>query len=357
MSANRSRVVIAGGGVAGLEAAIALGDLAGERVEVEMLSPQENFVYRPYAVGEPYGTSHAFRYDLRRLTDRCGAAFHLDSIVSVDEESRRARTQDGEEIPYDHLIVACGSRLLAGTPGAVTFWGVPDDRRVHDLVRGLRERRLRRVAFTMPGGCSWALPLYELTLLAASELSKAGIEDASLVLVTPEEAPLYLFGRRASDRVAELLAERGIEVIAGAHPVAFDDGRLRIAPGAAVEADAVLSLPRIEGRRIAGVPHDPDGFVAVDDHGRVRELQHVFAAGDVTDFPVKQGGIATQQADVVAQAIAAELGCAVAAKPFDPILRGVLWAGGEPMYLSGDLAGGLGGHLTPFLDQLDYAAA
>jgi sulfide:quinone oxidoreductase len=335
-------VLIAGGGVAALEAMIALQDLAGDRVDVEIYAPREDFIYRPFAVTEPYGISHGMRYDLHRLAERCGARFHLASIGSVDGEAQRARTHDGSEIAYDHLIVACGTRLLAGVPGAVSFWGVPDDPRIREVVRDLRERKLRRAVFTMPGGSTWALPLYELALLAESELSRAGVDDASLVVVTPEDAPLRLFGRRASERVAELLAERDIEVIAGATPIGYDSGLLTVSPGATVEADVVFSLPRMEGRQIGGVPHDSDGFVAVDDHGRIMGMQHAYAAGDVTSFPVKQGGIATQQADVVAEAIAAEVGCEVAAAPLDPILRGVLWTGGEPLYLSGYLAGGHG---------------
>jgi sulfide:quinone oxidoreductase len=337
-----ARVLIAGGGVAALEAAIALRDMAGDRVAVAMYAPREEFVYRPFAVTEPYGTSHAMRYDLWRLSERCGASFHRASIDSVDGEARRARTHDGEELSYDRLIVACGTRLLAGVSGAVTFWGVADDARVRDVVRDLRARRVRRVVFTMPAGGTWALPLYELALLAEAELSKAGVGDASLVVVTPEEAPLQIFGRQASERVGELLADRGIELISGATPVKYGGGRLSVSPGAGIDADAVISLPRMEGRRIGGIPHDPDGFVAVDDHCRVRGMQNVFAAGDVTSFPVKQGGIATQQADVAAEAIAAELGCEVAAGPLDPILRGVLWTGAEPLYLSGHLAGGHG---------------
>jgi sulfide:quinone oxidoreductase len=132
----------------------------------------------------------------------------------------------------------------------------------------------------------------------------------------------------------------------------------------------------MEGRTIGGVPHDLAGFIATDDHGRVRGMPHAYAAGDVTTFPVKQGGIATQQADVVAEAIAAELGCDVAAEPFDPILRGVLWTGDSPLYLSGYLSGGhgetssasdeapwgggeedklLGRYLTPFFAELAAA--
>lgn len=337
-----SRVLIAGGGVGALEAAIALRDLAGDRAEVAICSPREDFVYRPFAVADPYGSATAMRYDLRSLAERCGASFHCASIVSVDGEEGRAHAQDGQEIAYDHLVVACGSRLLAGVPGAVTFWGVADDGRVRDVIRGLREGDLRRVVFTMPGGATWALPAYELALLADRQLAEAGVEDASLAIVTPEDSPLHLFGPRASEQVRKLLADRGIEVVTGATPVKFEGGRLTLSPSAAVEADAVLSLPHIEGRQIGGVPHDENGFVAVDEHCRIRGARNAFAAGDVTSFPVKQGGIATQHADAIAEAIAAELGAAIEPRAFDPILRGVLWTGAEPLYLSGHLAGGHG---------------
>jgi sulfide:quinone oxidoreductase len=339
---SHARVLIVGGGVAGLEAALALQDLVGDRVEVEMHSPREHFLYRPFAVGEPYGMAHSLHYDLERLTDRCGVALRLGSIASVDAGARQATTHDGERIDYDYLIVASGARMLWAVPGAVTFWGVADEGAVQEVVRQLRDGDLRSVAFTMPGGRSWGLPVYELALLADAELAKAGIEGVRLVVVTPEGSPLQLFGRQASVEVSSLLAERGIEVVSGAHPVKFEGGRLFVAPGDEIEVEAVVSMPRLEGQRIAGVSHDGEGFVAVDEHGWVRGMDRVLAAGDVTAFPVKQGGVATQQADAAAEALAAAIGGQIEPEPFDPILRGVLWTGGEPRYLYGRLAGGHG---------------
>jgi sulfide:quinone oxidoreductase len=338
---SAARVLIVGGGVGALEAAIALNDLAGDRVEVAMYSPSEDFLYRPFAVTEPYGISHGMRFDLRQLSERCGASFHRASIGSVDGEARRARTHDGEEVAFDYLIVASGTRLLAGVSGAVTFWGVADDPKINDVIEDLRRGKLKRVAFAMPGGGSWALPIYELALQAESEVSKAGV-DAGLVIVTPEDAPLGVFGRVAAERVGELLGERGIEVVTGATPVKFLDGLLTVSPSASVEADAVVALPRMEGRQIAGVPHDLDGFIRVDAHSRISGMERAFAIGDVTQFPVKQGGLATQQADIAAEEIAAELGCDVPDERLDPVLRGVLWTGAKPLYLSGHLAGGHG---------------
>jgi sulfide:quinone oxidoreductase len=337
-----AKLVIAGGGVAALEATLAVRDLAADRVEVEVWSPRRDFAYRPFAVGEPFGAANILRYDLGGLAEACGASFRLGGVVTVDAEARLATARDGESIPYDYLLLAPGARMLWAVPGAATFWGVADEGGVGGIVRRLRAGRLRDVVFTMPGGNSWALPLYELALLARSVLARSGIEDARLTVVTPEDAPLRLFGRVVAERMTSLLAERGIELVVAAHPVGFDGNRLEISPGEPIETEAVVSLPRLEGRRIEGVPHDGEGFVSVDDHCQAIGLERVYAVGDVTTFPVKQGGIATQQADAAAAAIAAAAGCEVEPAPFDPELRGVLWTGAEPLYLYGRPTGGHG---------------
>jgi sulfide:quinone oxidoreductase len=336
------RFVIVGAGVAALEAMLAVRDLAGERVEVELHAPRRDFSYRPLAVGDPFGVGKVIDFDLDELARRAGAAFFRDSVVAVNPDARHVVTHDGEEVHYDHLLICPGARMLAAVPGAVTFWGVAGEGAVAKVVRGLREGELERVVFTLPGGAGWSLPAYELALLAAAELAAAGRTGTKLTVVTPEELPLGIFGLRAGQHVHELLGERGIEVIAATRPVKFEDGVLHIAPGEPIEADAVVSSPRLEGRRIAGIPADRDGFVPVDDHGRVIGMQRVYAAGDVTSFPVKQGGIATQQADAVAEAIAADLGSGLPARPLDPILRAVLWTGGRPQYMYGMLSGGHG---------------
>jgi len=367
------KVLIVGGGVGALEAALALQDLAGEKARVEICAGRGEFVYRPFAVGEPYGASRVLRYDLADLAQRCGADLRLDNVTAVDPAVRSATTHDGEEIPYDYIVLAPGSRLLWSVPGATTFWGVADEGEMIEVVGRLREGRLRRLIVTMPGGHGWALPAFELALLAAGELSRHGIAGTRVTIVTPEDGPLLIFGRRASEQVAELLAEHDVEVLTGTHPVKYENGALEVVPGEPLEADAVVSLPRLEGRHIDGLPYDASGFVPVDDHARIAGLSHAYAVGDVTNFPVKQGGIATQQADVAAEAIAADLGCEVEANPLDPILRGVLWTGAKPRYLFGWLGGGhgetsvaserppwpidnpsklIGRYLTPFLAEL-----
>jgi sulfide:quinone oxidoreductase len=337
----KDSVLIAGGGVAAIEAALALEDLAGDRAEVTICSPRRNFVYRPYAVGVPYGVAQVATYDLERLAAAAGARYRSDSIASVNREARLAVTHDGESIPYSDLIVCPGARLYWPVPGAITFWGIAEERDVGKVMAQIRDGGTHSVAFTMPAVEGWALPLYELALLARAELDKDG-GDAELTIVTPEDAPLQVFGRAVAEGMAELLAERRIKLITGTHPVRFEHGELETVPAGRIPFDQVISLPKLEGRRIRGVPHDVEGFVHIDSHCRVLGSDHIYAAGDVTGFPVKQGGLATQQADIAAEAIAAGLGEPIEPQEFDPILRGVLWTGSGSRYLQGWLSGGHG---------------
>ena len=101
-----------------------------------------------------------------------------------------------------------------------------------------------------------------------------------------------------------------------------------------------MTLPLLRGPELAGVPTTgPDDYIPVDGHGRVRGLADVYAAGDAVDFPVKQGGLAAQQADAVAEHIAARYGASVDPAPFRPVLRGMLFTGAEPLYMRSDVPG------------------
>lgn len=316
---RRPRVLIAGGGVAALEAALALRKLASDRLEIELCSPRSEFVYRPFAVGEPYGAAGTVRCDLGSLAARIGATLRLGGIFSVDPEAGQAIARDGERIPYDHLLVASGAWISLAVPGSVTFWGGADEGGVGAVVRRLRTGVLRDIVFTMPRGHGWVLPTYELALHGSTVLARSGVEDARLTVVTPEDAPLEVFGRPAGERMARLLGEHGIAIVTGTRPVEFDGERLLVAEGDPIETDAVVSMPLLGGRRIDGLPADADGFLRVDERCRVVGTKRVYAAGDVTAFPIKQKGIASGQAAAAAASIAAAVGFLADPAPFDAV--------------------------------------
>jgi sulfide:quinone oxidoreductase len=327
-----TKVLIAGAGVAGLEAALALRELAGDLVEVELVSPETDFVYRPLAVAEPFRVGEARRFPVHLLTEAAGAELTRASVRSVDAERRLIVTSDGGALHYDALLLSLGARPVPGISGALTFRGPADEEAFSALLHEARAGNVARLVFALPPGTSWPLPLYELALLTAVHLADAGA-TVELKLVTPEERPLQLFGKEASEAVAELLELHGISLYADTTPVGFDGSSLRVLPDHRVEADRVVALPRLEGPGIEGAPSDTNGFVPTDSHGLVRGLENVYAAGDLTDFPVKQGGIAAQQADAAAESIAAAAGAEIEPRPFTPVLRGLLLTGLTPRYL------------------------
>ena len=342
MKAGRTKVIIVGGGVAALEALIALNELAAGYIDVELVTPTPEFAYRPLAVAEPFGFGDARRFDVVRIAADHGTAVHIAGIKSVDAVAKQVTTWDGRALPFDLLLVAIGALPVTAIPGAVTIQGPGYTGRFRALLRELEQQEVRDVAFAVPPGGSWPMPLYELALMTAAHVADRGLHDVRLSLVTPESSPLELFGPAASETVRELLAERGIELHLASHASKLADGQLTLVPGEPLSVQRVVSLPRLMGPRLAGLPADPDGFIPVDLNGLVSGERDIYAAGDATNGAIKQGGIAAQQADAAAAAIAARAGADVTPEPFRPVLRGLLLTGSTPRFMHAEVSGGRG---------------
>jgi sulfide:quinone oxidoreductase len=334
---DRYAVLIAGGGVAALETMVALRSLAEDRVDIELLSPDRDFFYAPLSVYEPFAGGPPARFDLGELTAGIGARHRVGSLRAVAPEKRTVTTGHGEELLYDALVLAVGARRRVALPGALTFRGHEDAPAITRLVEDLEAGSVTTAAFVVPSGVTWPLPAYELALQTATRL---GSGRGRLTLVTTEEQPLGLFGREASEAVGRLLAERDIELRASAHPERYADGLVHMIPGPPVPAERAVALPALGGIRVAGIPGDASGFVHTDAFGQVVGVEDVYAAGDGTTFPIKQGGLAAQQADAVASAIAAKAGAPVEPEPFDPVLRGLVVTGAGPIFLRAELGAG-----------------
>ncbi|HZN89643.1 MAG TPA: FAD/NAD(P)-binding oxidoreductase [Thermoleophilaceae bacterium] len=346
MTKGQTKVTIVGGGVAALEALIALRRIAQERVALELVTPTPEWAYQPLAVAEPFGLGEATRYDLVRVARDHAATMHLAGVQAVRPDDHELVTWDGRTLGYELLLLAIGARAQTGLPGSVMIKGPGYTGRFRTVLRDLEARRIRRVAFAVPAGASWPLPLYELALMTAAHVGERRLRHVELTIVTPEDEPLELFGSAASEAMRELLGERGVALHLRRYPAAVEGAQLRFVPEGSIGADRVVSLPQLIGPSLPGVREDADGFIPTDLHGLVRGERDVYAAGDATTCPIKQGGIATQQADAAAEAIAARLGADVEPEPFRPVLRGMLLTGKAPRFLRTDLSGTAGDSST-----------
>jgi sulfide:quinone oxidoreductase len=326
--------VIVGGGVATLEGLMALRHLMNGFVAINVVAPSPEFVYRPLSVAAPFGIAEPRHFALGQIAADHGASLHQARVRVVEPRRGIATLTNGGVLEYDALLLAPGARPRDWLPGAIHFTGSDAVGQVRAVVDRLAAGTASDVVFTAPAAATWTLPLYELALLTAAHVGELVRGELRLTIATPEPEPLELFGPSASDHIRDLCATRGIEVRTSARPLSLEDGQLVLDGRESITADDVVALPELRGEAINGIPHDEQGFIPVDRHGAVIGLERVYAAGDGIAYPVKQGGLAAQQADVAAEAIAAKFGVAIEPQPFRPRLRGQLLTGLGPTYLT-----------------------
>ncbi len=369
------RVVIAGAGVAGLEATLALKDLAAEHVNVTLLAASSEFVYRPMTVREPFAYAKAHTYPLEKVARDLGVVLVRDSLAWIDAAQRVAHTTEGKALSYEALILALGARARPAYSHGLTIDDRHLDETLHGLIQDIEGGYVRSLAYVVPPRMAWPLPIYELALMTAGRAYDMSLELAVSV-VTPEDAPLAIFGQEASRAVEELLHKAGVTTFTSSYASVHEPTRVEISPGdRQLKVDRIIALPELFGPGVRGLPLADHGFVPVDLHSKVRGVERVFAAGDATDFAIKHGGIAAQQADAAAEAIAALAGVALEPTPFAPEIRGILLTDDKPKYLTARITGGHGfsstisdtppwspatkiaaKYLAPYLDQLDRSA-
>jgi sulfide:quinone oxidoreductase len=374
---RKFRVLIAGGGVAGVECALALRANAGERVALTLVAPDDQFVYRPLSVAEPFGLGEALSVPLETIARDVDAEYRHDTLASVSPAAHTVRLAGGDELPYDALVLAVGARRVPPFEHAIAFRGSEDSEAVHGLIQDLEAGYVTGVVFVVPSSRSWSLPLYELALMTARRAYDTCADSVRLTLITAEERPLEVFGNAASEDAAELLRRAGIALETATLVSDVSDRSVTLRPhGTTLECDRVVALASVVPHEVPGVPTDASGFVAVDMHGRVHGAVDVYAAGDATTFPLKQGGIACQQADALAEAIAQLAGAPIEPAPFRPMLRGQLLTGGRRRFMRTDVSGTsgdvsdvspetlwwppskvAGAYLAPYLAALQHGAA
>ena len=302
---------------------MALRALAADRVAVTLVAPDDEFVYRPLALGKPPAVGRAWVVPLSRAAREVRATFRATTIESVDPERKVATSSEGDRLEYHALVLAIGAEAMPAAANSVSW----DDRSASELLgrlfRDIEHGSTRRVAVLIPPGPSWTLRGYELALLVKREADSMGVE-IEMTIVTPEPPPLAKLGERAVELVSTELERARVAVASAAHADVIRDPNVVVAllpSGNLLEVDRVLALPILRGRRVPGIPSDRDGFVEIDDHCRVRDVERVWAAGDCTALPVKSARSAVDQADVAAEDVAADTGAPVEVRRVYPVAR------------------------------------
>jgi sulfide:quinone oxidoreductase len=370
---QKLRVIIVGGGVAALETALALRELAPQQTDVTIIAPNTEFVYRPMTVREPFAYGSAQRYPLAPIVADAGGKLLSDTLAWIEPDGQVIHTEGGEEVPYDALVLALGAKAVPLYRHAITIDDRCLDETLQGLIQDIEGGYIHSLAFVSPGRMPWQLPLYEIALMTAGRAYDMQVE-LDVTIVSPEDAPLAIFGSGASDGVSKLLERAKIRTINSAHAEIPEAGEVVINPGdRRLHVDRVVALPELYGPPVRGIPLGQNGFIRVNPYGQVPDVGPIYAAGDATAFAIKHGGLGSQQADAAAQSIAALAGAPVTPEPFNPVIHGMLLTDSKPVYLTAHVAGGHGfsseitdtptwspptkiaaKYLAPYLDALDH---
>ncbi|MFL5846229.1 MAG: FAD-dependent oxidoreductase [Solirubrobacteraceae bacterium] len=316
MASASDTTVIAGTGVAGLEAALALREALGPRAPITLLGPEDAFHHRALGVGEAFGLGRPRRHPIAPLAADLGLQRLPDALLSVDAGAHRLRLASGSALDYARLVVAVGAPLRPAGADGILFDRARNAAQFDAVVADLEAGAVAGVEFSIGEGVSWPLPAYELALMTAAWGAAARPGGVAVSVRSTEPAPLDLFGPAASAAVSRALGQAGVSFGPGPAP-----------------ADRVIVLPELDGPHVDGLPADAAGFVAVDPWGRVPGADDVYAIGDAAAHPIKQGGLAAQQAAEAARAIAFDAGLRTHCPPPRPVLRGLLRTVDGPLYL------------------------
>jgi sulfide:quinone oxidoreductase len=329
------RVVVAGGGIGGLETMVALRGLVGHRVALTLVEPQDELTIRALEVFEPFGVGQARRYPLADLAADLDARLVRDAVAHVDRDERRVRLRSGDELDYDVLVLAVGAFAYPAYEHGACFERAHDPEAFSEVLADLRGGLADTVAIVVPPRHAWTLPAYELALMVA-----AYVGPAQLTLVTFEHEPLAAFGPPAAELIRTEFERAGVQLLTGVAATVPHPTVVELAPGARLICDRVVHLPVLSGPNTPGMLCDDKGFILVDEDFRARDADGVFAVGDGTAGAYKQGGLAAQQADAVADLIALEAGYERAPRPYRPVMRALLRTADGPRYLRAEPPGG-----------------
>ncbi|HYZ91579.1 MAG TPA: FAD-dependent oxidoreductase [Actinomycetota bacterium] len=328
----RPRIVVAGGGFAGLEAAFMARMRLHDNVDITVVSDHERFLFKPNTTYIPFGAEpdHLF-IDLDKPLKRRNIAFIKGQVVDVDPGAQTLVLADRTRVPYDFLVLATGASMRPEEiPGLTehaaqifTVDAMLDLRRRLDkvLIRAEAGRR-SDVLFVVPPNNKCSGPLYEIVFMLETWLRRHGVRDqVNITYSTYERSFIQAFGPRLHQVVASEFAERGIEGHTEEVVERIRAGEARFEGGVTRSFDDLISFPPyVAAVHYPALPSDERGFITTDLPSReVVGYPGVYAPGDAGDFPVKQAFLAFLEADSTAEHVAARVQDRQPAGGFDPV--------------------------------------
>ena len=300
-----TRIVVLGGGFAGIEAMSGLERKLGRRrdVELTLVSDQNYLLFTPLLpqVASSMVEPRHIIQPIRDIRGRRRFRFRRDRVTSIDFGARVVRCVEGE-VPYDKLVIALGGVTPTfGVPGvaehAVNYKALGDAMALRDHVLDLAEHadhepdpavRRRMLTICVVGGGYTGVELVaELQDLFASYVVPRyrgiGAHDYRLIILEAGAEILRGVHPILAERARRKLWREGIEVVTSARVTRVREGAVETADGAVIPVGLTIWAAGVKGHPVlAALPLAQDrlGRVVVDHFLQVPGQPDVYGAGD-----------------------------------------------------------------------------
>jgi len=328
-SAEQQRVVVLGGGVAGLTAAYELRGRLDSGISILLIADNDQFTLGPALLDMPFAVKHTSTgFPIAPSLVSRGIEFLHASVEHIDPH-RRVVHAGGRDVTYDYLLIATGQTVdpvaVPGVGGEFNAsHSIYSEMTAAETAQALEEfiKHPGPAVVGLATGAGYLSAAYECALRLEYRLRRAGVRQrASITFVTPEEylGHLGVGAPRARRLMERLFARRGIFIVSGMDIARVDPEHVYLRGGRALPSRFSLVIPRFHGAsdvwKSEGVT-DARGFVPVDAQYRHCSFPEIFAAGEAAQANVpapprgglpKTGYLATATARAAARNLASAI--------------------------------------------------
>ena len=319
---SKRSVIVLGGGIGGVTAAIRLRRLLAAEHRVVIVEQRPTFSMPMANLWLMSGERQDQREGERPLAGlaRHGIEIVQGEIQSIDPAAKRVGTSTGA-VDGDYLVVALGAaKAPQAVPGfvesALNLYEPDGAMRIREALAAFSGGRVVVLVSRTPFSCPSAP--YEAAFLADAMLREKGVRDRTEVAVyTPEDIPMLAAGEHVGLALVDMLRERDIEFHREQIAMKIDAARRRILFEVEdTSFDLLIGVPPHVAPAVvreSGLT-DASGWIPVDATTLRTRHDGVYAIGDVTAvrlangmFLPKAGVFADGEASTVAAVIAAEI--------------------------------------------------
>ena len=302
------KVLILGGGFAGIQAAIELQK--ANIFEVTIVSDRNYLYIYPISIWVPVRIKEFDDVKVSLFNIKKKYAFNviIDKVLEINSSRKRVFCENNL-LEYDYLVIAIGAEKLdhKGLENTLSICGKPEmSIDIRDKLDALMTKGKGRIAIGFGGNpkdksAVRGGPAFELMFNIHNTLKKKKIREYfDLTFFAPMDEPGARMGKDSMVIIEKMFRKYNINKHFGKKIIEFRENNIIFEGDKNIETDLILFIPGLTGHSIlnkSDLPLTDAGFIKIDDTGLVENTENVYAIGDVAaiqgfEWIAKQGHLA-----------------------------------------------------------------